>query len=197
VDSSWQRLLSSTDGRCGNWAPFFREVLREGGVTNGVSELNVTPNINIGDDNSQTGILVNRFLFTAGAEEIYMIPDFTTENNNTFYINTAFFNNNTLNWTPAIAGVFAADLDGIAGQGNPDPRPIFPDHQLVLAPSFNGATTFYDPSYGTTYNTLLQFQQQSLAAIWSTKLVDNGNGTKTQEFVIRPIDPQSDVTLIH
>jgi hypothetical protein len=50
------------------------------------------------------------------------------------------------------------DLPGIPGLGNPNPRADFPQHVVV---KINGV--FYDPSYGKTYNSILQWQD---ASVW-------------------------------
>ena len=119
----WQTagLLALTDGRCGAWAEFFKDVLLIQGITSQVAEVDAPPIV----DMVKLTADVNAFLPLA-----------------TYNIQPLFF---VKKWNLAGANPFnSGDLKGVAGQSNPDPRSIFDNHAIVL---YNGK--YYDPSYGT------------------------------------------------
>jgi hypothetical protein len=68
---------------------------------------------------------------------------------------------------------------GPPGENNGNPRATFPNHGLVWI-----ANKWYDPSYGVTWDSLLQFQNTALAGFWTTVQL---NGVRA--MLIRSVNP--------
>ena len=78
--------------------------------------------------------------------------------------------------------MYVANDPGIAAQNNPNPHSIFADHAFAVV---NG--TYYDPSYGKTFSTLKQFDDEAIDGYFfqSKKVID---GNLLDVFFIRKND---------
>ena len=91
------------------------------------------------------------------------------------------------------------NLQGIPGQGNPNPYSDFAFHIVVKAE--NG--TIYDPSYGATYSSYRDYEEAAIQAFFKEEVVViderdlnldlNGNGTIESDatFIYLKIRPNS------
>jgi hypothetical protein len=66
----------------------------------------------------------------------------------------------------------------LQGQNNPNPYASFHDHVVVMIKSPDGTVRYYDPSYGTSYGTLLELQKGSIAGFFSEALYEKSGYTQ-------------------
>ena len=162
-----QSLLFYNTGRCEAWAHFWIDLLSVHGTANvqlvGVERI-------LGDGYSPlpegTGILINNAVTAFNEVSTVDIPaDFTVINNSMLLVNNWLITQNNFysgvsedpeNYPPLLNSSGNASLEGIAGQGYPNPRSIFPNHALVrirFIETIGGneiiTYKYYDPSYGT------------------------------------------------
>lgn len=81
-------------------------------------------------------------------------------------------------------------MAGVAGQGNSNPTSLFSNHQVV---KFGTPSVYYDSSYGVTYSSLADIDQNAVDGYWAvgTLAVDeptvgldlNGNGNSSDAQV--------------
>ena len=150
------QLLATGDGQCSTWTGLFLDMLLVNGVNPPDDYVTVTPAAGppFVDDK---GFLVKNWVFVgSGTSGNALYP----------YVNTA-----------TIDEVQPAKAGNLAGQNNPQPIATFNNHQVAF---ING--TYYDPSYGVTYNSLLQMEQNTISGFWFNGLY---NGQKATYF--RPV----------
>jgi hypothetical protein len=157
------QLITSADGRCGNWANLLQEVLIDDGIT-GSSVVDVTSNqqvgdgIEVGQNQYASGILVYSFDFD-GNDVVTFDPPHRPNGDVDW---AALCAGNQFNWQPADPNSLAGDLPGIEAQGGiENPQALFPDHALIQVGS-----VYFDPSYGAVYDSQLAFQQAAIAGVW-------------------------------
>jgi hypothetical protein len=144
-------LLENGDGQCGSWAKLFIDVLKVQGIDN-------TNDYYIFEPNAADVLLVKDWNFAgAGTSGVAGYP----------YLNISYMTPPDLyfdwdlmegatsyNWVkPEVT-----DAPGIEGQGNNNPASIFGNHQIVQI-----GTTLYDPSYGKTFSSLADIDNQAMA----------------------------------
>jgi len=128
-------LLSLGDGRCGAWARFLNDCLAVQAIASDVAVVNAPAIVSAaqlqGDIN--THLLADTYQILP----IFFVKDWDLSNQNPFN---------------------PIDQNGVAGQGNPNPRADFDNHAIVR---FNGE--YYDPSYGSPKAaTKVAWENQSL-----------------------------------
>jgi hypothetical protein len=135
-------LLRDGDGQCGAWAKFFWATLVAQGVT-GIHYAWLGPDSSTTD--GATGFAVANWSFASAGTS--GDPDFP-------YLNTyAGSPINTAGTGYEWLYAEVTDSSGIAGQGNANPKSIFENHQMLKI--WDGSKfTYYDPSYGATYDNL-------------------------------------------
>jgi hypothetical protein len=174
-NSSTSALLEFGDGQCGAWAKFFLDVRKVQGIDDVGDYVTFQPN----HFELASGFYVNKCKFIGtGSNSTVYFP----------YINipTGPHNGSTKNISSwKFQEVF--DEQVIAGQGNPDPHPMFENHQLVFIEG-----QYYDPSYGVTFDSLQAIDDSIGAFYWIGKgpvhepmvgLDLNNNGNKTDSGV--------------
>ncbi len=152
-------ILETGDGQCGSWSRLFLDILKAQGIDyqNEYIIIGVDPNVT----NGSRILFIKEWIFNANGG--------TSGDSNLPFLNTFLggdppISNNTYNWTYAEVN----DMEGESGQGTPNPASIFGNHQIVL---ING--TYYDPSYGQNYSSLLDFDVIAIDAF--VQLVIMGN----------------------
>jgi len=138
-------LLKYGDARCGGWADFFKNTLGCQGITSQDVEIQAISGYTI------PGYVHPRIAALGADYKIltYIYMGKVKESNYMFYVKT---------WDNVVPDKFAIDKDGVAGQGNTNPRSYFDNHAVVKY-----KTTYYDPSYGSnTKSTKLIWEDESL-----------------------------------
>lgn len=172
TNSVWY-LLSNHDGRCGQFSDFLGDILSIQGISNvAIStpiahQVFVTPFTLSSEFTGNTADLFETLNSYFGDKFDPLNPYNTS---NKVYINSSSQNNPSAvffvkNWdfseginkiysfdhfgapsliSPTGKEIFAADLSGVRGQGNSNPRAWFYEHGIL---EFNGE--YFDPSYGS------------------------------------------------
>jgi VCBS repeat-containing protein len=151
-------LLMFGDGNCQAWAFFFLDVLYKTGVRPVEPFVGILPvvqgewlfvknwTLSLNPVGNHTGIAENRYLYFNG----------TPQNGKKFYFKrsdkeAAVPNVVVYEYTFEPSDV--KKINGVAGQGNPNPLSMFRDHALATA-VVNKKEVFYDPSYGLSYSSI-------------------------------------------
>jgi hypothetical protein len=189
-------LLNGADGRCGTWAMFFIDILRAQGLgTDSTILLGITPKDDkegfmvpdwqfnskaLFKDNGLT--LPDDYAKTLAAYPYADVPDTSATpwppETRVPVDQTPYYKNNTYQWKlPTVKGDKATQEDvkdrtGVPGQNSSDPASLFGDHAIVKV-VIAGQTKYYDPSYGTVYDSLLDFNN-SLAGFYIGMDIDEG-----------------------
>jgi hypothetical protein len=149
-------LLQYHDGQCGAWDKLFLDMLMINGVRPAGDYVTVVPGERPPFTSDQ-GLLVKNWVFTGpGSSSNPLYP----------YI-----------WTPTHGDVQHAKIGNIGGQNNPNPKAYFDNHQIAY---ING--TFYDPSYGVTYTSLLDMEKKAISGFY---FISNG------VWFVRQVTPQT------
>jgi hypothetical protein len=197
-------LIVTGDGVCDAWASLFVSVLNAWGYsdicsgdiktitsTNGTSEAMLINNweflrvLNVPQTPEFAQLRAEGF-------DWYNVPD-QAENESTFPV--AKEAGHYVWIEPTVVN----DQDGVPGQNSPDPMSIFGNHKVVQI-----GDTLYDPSYGTIYSSLQDFENKAIAGYMVVKTnfteadigVDvNGDGVINNQpvglmFFRRPIQGQ-------
>jgi hypothetical protein len=195
-DTTTATLLANGDGQCGAWAHLMQDVLAAQGIATGY--VTVEPSNVSAALGRPENFLINDWQFGA-ADAASVIPvaagaeilgangsPLTVTQENTLlqqysYIDVAPPGNPTAYNTQCNGYQFdyadVTDLSGLAGKGpNPNPASMFRYHQFIAYTDPSGLTTWYDPSYGTSYSAgdntnagrLLAFQNQDVAGYYVT-----------------------------
>jgi hypothetical protein len=185
VIRSYQLLAApEADGQCGSWADLFIRVRQIQGIA--------SPNIYctfVSTNND--GFAVNEWNFTGAG----------TSGNTTYpYLNISPLSSTN----PVVIDKLKENIDatyktnyydwaysevtrgvGIAGQNNSDPASLFGNHQVVKITG-----TYYDPSYGKTFTSLVNIEDKAIAGYFKASYVDlneapygldlSGRGTRTE-----------------
>jgi hypothetical protein len=171
-------LLSAGNGQCSSWASLFLDVLHAQAVhTNYSNAGNPTYDGDyttvIANSSYAQGFLVKDWNFPAagitGMSGNSLFP----------YLNIAQYQPPPLAQlnpaSPIVGNSYVwdyaqvVDQNGVAGQGSPTPDSIFENHQIIrVVTTHDGHTTasFYDPSYGKTYDTLADMEQKDIAGYY-------------------------------
>ena len=168
-------LLKHGDGQCGSWAKFFLDVLKAQGIvrTNNYVIVKSLKYLTIGE-----GILIKNWSFIGQGSSGH--PDLK-------WINVA---DGDMNFPPVqgpannsyVWDTFEVrDDTGEAGQGNDNPASLFYNHQFVQL-TVHGTTKFYDPSYGITYTSLIDFDDNHLAGFFA---IPQNNPPNKTRYVFR------------
>jgi hypothetical protein len=167
-------LLSGKDGQCGAWADFFLGALQVQGLTRGLHMMRIEPSSNGGLIRDQTlWLLVNIWAFPDnGTPPFNNAPDPTAPNGSgqaqwPAYGPVADAPNG---WAYKGTSATVNDRPGIPGQNSADPQSMFPNH-VIIKVSFSDEqnrpfTLWYDPSYGVTYDSLLDMDNNSIAGFY-------------------------------
>jgi len=143
-------LLQYDDGQCGAWTGLFLDMLLVNGINPACDYVIVTAGTP-----GESGFLVDNWNFPTSGTSHNPIYPYVNYNASGQY---PLFNNNQYVWTYADV----TDAPGIPGQNSANPASLFGNHQIA---EING--TYYDPSYGVTYNNLLQMDSQSIAGFFT------------------------------
>jgi hypothetical protein len=143
-------LLQFDDGQCGAWTGLFLDML----LVNGINPAGDYVVVKAGTP-GEAGFLVNNWNFPSSGTGNPLYP-YVNYNVSSPY---PVINNNQYVWTHAEVTRAA----GIPGQNSANPASLFNNHQIA---EINGI--YYDPSYGVTYNSLLQMDSQSIAGFFAT-----------------------------
>lgn len=144
-------LLSAGDGQCGAWVKLFLDMLRAHGIDYANEFITIRYSNPDFPSVSDRGFLVKEWSFAGGGisghtELRYLnIPPVSP---------SPLIVNNTYVWRFEEA----TEAPGVPGQGTANPASLFGNHQVAR---INGV--YYDPSYGKTYNSLGQFDDEAVA----------------------------------
>jgi hypothetical protein len=167
-------LLANGDGQCGAWSHFMKDCLCVQGITNATIKT-VAPKDHwaYNNDDEELAILAHDGFFINNWQ--FQYPWDCVDDQNGNWIDDDFEDVLSTNITytgvgdgwlyPYISelGSDFIDQSGIAGQGTQDPAlSQFNFHKLIKYHN-----NYYDPSYGNSYDSLLELQQQSIAGFWS------------------------------
>jgi len=147
-------LLSSGDGQCGAWASFMLDMLRAHGIDYADEYVLFRYSNSDFPNPANRGFLVKDWNFALGGG-ISGHAQLTYLNLPPAGADWPGIVNSTYVWRfpPEVT-----DATGVPGQGTVNPASFFSNHQVVR---INGV--YYDPSYGNTYNTLAEIDDQAIA----------------------------------
>jgi hypothetical protein len=201
-------LLQYHDGMCGAWARFFVDILAAQGAI-GKDDLPIASFQSIRGQ-TQEGFLIKGWTFPANPTENHTVPAAAVryqtvrpgENNEANAIPTTFTYQYTNALNPgdrlpdmpqsSVNNQYAwqrADVtytQPTAAQNNANPQAIFDNHSVIKWT--NGK--YYDPSYGKTYDSLADFENQSIAGFYA---VPPNVGIGSTVMHIRPNSAARDV----
>lgn len=144
-------LLAHRDGQCGAFARLLLECLRVHGIAEGEFVVVESPLAEF--------ILIEKWKYDetgSGGDPLY------THVNTHLHIDIdpplfGIYNDSTYLWLSSEV----TSEDGWPGQSKANPLSIFENHQFI---KFN--QNYYDPSYGTSYDSILEFQQTMVAGFF-------------------------------
>jgi len=163
-------LCRSKDGQCTAWAMLLAAVLRSQGFEASRVEI-ISTRLN-------EKLIVKNWEFlesvqTVDLEDVtYTHVNIATEDYGDFICN----DDGTYDF---VGSPQVIEKDGLPGQGNPNPISNFDNHYLVKIEGKNG---YYDPSYGTTYESLMDFQKRSIAGFYRFSREDVGLNSDNEEL---------------
>jgi Ca2+-binding RTX toxin-like protein len=174
-NTTTQSLLAYGDGQCGAWAKLFLDVLKVQGIDRVDDYVLVSPTT------AGEGFIVNDWDFSN-----------TPSGTGTYQWENEVAGNPLADWNVLfaapdfdsyawLAGADVTDEPGEGGQNNDDPASLFGNHQFVKL-TVNGVTQFYDPSYGETYASLLDFDDNHLAGYFTILTYNSGTNVTTFGF---------------
>jgi hypothetical protein len=185
-------LLKFEDGRCNAWADFFIDMLKSQGINEAVlsaitwNGMMLDPSKKSLRDAEKLSFFGTQSTFVdpefpgAGLEDdaLIFIKNYNIENTIDFniyeseydpnvgnFINTSktLLNSNKLNLAPST---------GVKAQGNDNPQSSFINHAVVKFTYSNGASRYFDPSYGTPIiKTQNEWENGALAGVGSRSLL--------------------------
>lgn len=144
------------DGQCGSWAEFWGQVLASQGITSTL--ILVTPNKPL------ENMLISNWNF-GGQNVSYPDGGYTYGWRNTTNLGS-FYNDHEYTFNVAYV---VTDQDGVAGQNTDNPLSAFGLHYIVYyvyedpVNPFLDFQQYYDPSYGLTYESELDFETRAVA----------------------------------
>jgi hypothetical protein len=154
-------LLKNGQGQCGSFTRLFLDMLKIQGIKQNNNFQLISPK------NGANGFLVNAWKFGAAMSSgnpNYPYLDYVSLGKS--FVNAAG-NGYSFADTPDVTRA-ANDPKQIKGQNNADPASIFGNHQVALYTDAAGTKTYYDPSYGTTFTSLDNFNKMAIAGFFQS-----------------------------
>jgi hypothetical protein len=187
-----QGLLKFEDGRCGAWADFFVDMLKSHGINEAVVS-EITWNSKILDPvkkslrdaeklsffGTQSTFVDPEFLGSGFEDQALMfIKNYNIENTVDFNVFDSEYLPNVGDFTNASKTLLNSNVlklapsTGVKAQGNDDPQSAFINHAVVKFTYSNGASRYFDPSYGTPIiKTQNEWENGALAGVGSRFLI--------------------------
>jgi hypothetical protein len=164
-------LIANHDGQCGSWAKFLIDTLRTQGINQQDEYVIVEPT-------NDAGFIVNNWNFapvsnppagTAQHPWVNTVAGNVSANWELLFSTPSF---NSYNWTNAEV----TDTAGVSGQHNANPASLFGNHQFVRL-TVGGVLSYFDPSYGVSYSSLLDFDDNYLTGYFIAFFDGSSNST--------------------
>ncbi len=157
-------LLKTAVGQCGAFTSLFLDMLKIQGIQQARNYQIIS------SKNGADGFLVKSWTFGAAMSSgnpNYPYLDYTAMGKD-FRSNKLGPGKNANGYQFDFADVTRTPMaaDQIKGQNNPDPAADFNNHQVALYIDSAGTKTYYDPSYGTTYTSLNDFNTKAIAGFF-------------------------------
>lgn len=163
-NTTLEKLLLYKDGQCYTYAKLFLAMIKIQGISKSNNYVNITPTYDY-----YCGNYVNSFIVKNWAP-----IDMPTSDCPTFpYLNKFIYLYNSTYTAYNFYHTEMQDVDGINGPGNTNPSSYFNNHQITYINDM-----YYDPCYGTKFNTLAAYKDNSIQA-WSYRfeVYDSSLGT--------------------
>lgn|GEM_PF-3143480 len=170
----WQDLCKSTDGdgECGAFNTLFEQIL----LLQGIKAQTVT----LSPRNRGEKMLIKEWKFNGSGSSGNAAYPYVNRPSviNTYNMTSANrIGEGRYGWlgTPEVE-----ERPGVAGQGNPNPYSEFDQHFILRV-----GNTYYDPSYGRKYESLRQWEEESVAGFYREDVFTMPDGKPSIKWVIR------------
>jgi len=161
VNTTTATVLTNGDGQCGAWASLFIDAMGAQGINHANEYVAFYQSDGAGPSDFDYGFAVKNWSFACGSG-ISGVPSYP-------YLNippVSGFPESGNAYTWRFAEV--SDATGVAGQGNANPKSLFGNHQVV---KFGTSPLYYDPSYGLTYTSLADIDNNAVDGYYQKRAV--------------------------